>query len=65
VHPCLPRELSKLTLARRCRGAEYRIQIANKSAGGAPRLTVEDKAVEGTLVPWSPAGAVVRVTVEM
>jgi cellobiose phosphorylase len=65
VHPCLPRELAKLTLTRRCRGAEYRVQIANKGAGGAPRLTVDDKALEGTLVPWAPAGAVVQVRVEM
>ena len=65
VHPCLPRELSKVALTRRCRGAEYRIDVVNKAAGGAPRISVDGAALEGDLVPWAPAGAVVQVTVEV
>jgi cellobiose phosphorylase len=65
VHPCLPRELAKVKITRRCRGAEYRIEIANEATGQPPRLVVDGKAVEGTLVPWASAGAVVKVRVEM
>ena len=52
-----------VAITRRCRGAEYRIAIRNRG-GCAPHLTVDGAAIEGTLVPWAPAGVVVNVEVE-
>ncbi len=63
VAPCLPAELRDVTISRKCRGAEYRITVRNGGSGGAPRLAVNGEAIEGTLVPWAPPGAVVTVEV--
>ena len=65
VHPCLPRELQKVSLTRRCRRAEYRITIVNEAKGAAPRLVVGGRAHQGTLVPWASEGAVVEIAVEV
>ena len=65
VHPCLPAALGALTITRRCRGAEYRIAVTNRGAGAAPALRVDGAPIAGTLVPWAPAGSVVRVEVEV
>jgi cellobiose phosphorylase len=63
VHPCLPAEIRQLTVRRKCRGAEYRISMKNQGTGGSPRLAVNGRPIQGTLVPWAPAGAVVTVEV--
>jgi len=63
VQPCLPAELGAVTITRRCRGAEYRIAIANRGAGGPPEVRVDGRRLDGTLVPWAAAGAVVNVEV--
>jgi cellobiose phosphorylase len=65
VHPCLPREIQRLTLTRRCRGAEYRIAVAHKGTGQAPRLVVDGTPLDGTLVPWAKEGALVEIAVEV
>ena len=44
IEPCLPAELTSLSITRRCRGAEYRISVTNSGSGGAPRLTVDGVA---------------------
>jgi cellobiose phosphorylase len=64
VEPCLPAHLGKVEVVRRCRGAEYRVSIVNRASGEPPRLTVDGRQVEGTLVPYAPPGSVVAVRVE-
>ncbi|MGZ4806997.1 MAG: GH36-type glycosyl hydrolase domain-containing protein, partial [Ilumatobacteraceae bacterium] len=65
IEPCLPAELSSLTITRRCRGAEYRISVTNSGSGGRPRLTVDGAAVDGCVLPYAAAGEVVDVAVEI
>ena len=64
IEPCLPDEMGRVEISRTCRGAEYRISIANQG-GGAARLTVDGQPIESTLVPYAPAGSVVEVRVEI
>ena len=61
VHPCLPDQIRQLTITRKCRGAEYRIKVTNRAAGGTPHLVVDGTPIDGTLVPWAPPRAVVTV----
>ena len=63
VEPCLAAELDELHFMRHCRGAEYRVNIANGTGDGSPRLTVDGSAHDGTLVPYAEPGAVVVVDV--
>jgi len=51
-------------VTRKCRGAEYRINVKNSGKCGTPKLTVDGKAISGDLVPYAPAGATVIVDVE-
>jgi cellobiose phosphorylase len=64
VNPCIGGEVPSFTLVRKCRGAEYRISVTNKATGRA-RLIVEGQPIEGTLVPYAPAGRVVRIACEV
>ena len=64
VEPCLPTKTDRVWISRTCRGAEYRISIANHG-GAIPRLTVDGKPVEGTVIPYAPSGSVVEVAVEI
>jgi cellobiose phosphorylase len=63
VEPCLPEELGELHFVRHCRGAEYRINITNRSTGTPPILTVDGRANSGTLVPYAAPGSVVTIDV--
>jgi cellobiose phosphorylase len=63
VCPSLDATLTDVKVTRRCRGALYRIAIRNKGAGH-PRLKVDGKSIEGTLVPYARPGATVEVEVE-
>jgi cellobiose phosphorylase len=65
VHPCLPGALRRVEITRTCRGAEYRISVINRGTGGAPRLVVDGMPIDGTLVPWAPAGSLVTVEVTL
>ena len=62
VEPCLPSELTEVTIVRRCRDAEYRITISN-AADGEPKLVVNGAPIDGSLVPYAPAGSSVDVAV--
>jgi cellobiose phosphorylase len=64
VHPCLPLELKRVTIVRRCRGVEYRIAVTNRRRNGHASLRVDGEPIDGTLVPWAPAGRVVDIEVE-
>jgi cellobiose phosphorylase len=65
VHPCMGGEVGKFTVTRKCRGAEYRINVKNSGKGGAPKLTVDGQAISGDLVPYAKAGATVIVDCEV
>jgi cellobiose phosphorylase len=65
VDPRIGAEVPSFTIVRKCRGAEYRITVANRAAGKPAKLVVDGKPVEGTLVPYAPAGKVVTVTCEV
>jgi cellobiose phosphorylase len=64
IDPCLPGAIEKLEVQRQCRGAEYRIEVTNRKTGKPARLVVDGQPLEGTLVPYAPAGATVTVEVE-
>ncbi|HOC42417.1 MAG TPA: hypothetical protein PKJ99_05285 [Thermoanaerobaculales bacterium] len=61
VSPCIAAEIPHFTVTRRCRGAIYRIRVVNRLEHKVPRLRVNGRPIEGTLVPWAPAGATVEV----
>jgi cellobiose phosphorylase len=65
VNPCIGPEVPRFTVVRKCRGAEYRISVTNRAAGKPAKLVVDGKPVEGTLVPYAPAGTIVTVTCEV
>jgi cellobiose phosphorylase len=65
VHPCMGGEVAKFTVTRKCRGAEYRINVKNSGKGGAPKLTVDGKPIAGDLVPYAKAGATVIIDCEV
>ena len=65
VDPCIGREAGSFTVVRRCRGAEYRIAVKNGGRGKPASLVVDGRRIEGTLVPYAPAGRVVHVACEV
>ena len=65
VQPCLPAEIPEFTVTRKCRGATYVIRVKNSGSGGAAKLKVDGKPVEGQLVPWAPADTTVHVECEV
>ncbi|MCR6492712.1 GH36-type glycosyl hydrolase domain-containing protein [Cellulomonas sp. P24] len=64
VDPCLGPEIPEFTVRRRARGATYVITVRNSGGKGA-RLTVDGTPIEGTIVPYAPAGSTVLVDVEV
>ena len=62
IAPCLPNELPELTVQRMFRGAEYTIHVRQT---GMKSMTVDGKAVEGGIVPLSPAGSRVQVEITL
>jgi cellobiose phosphorylase len=65
VAPCLGAEVPGFTVSRKCRGAEYRITVTNKATGKPAKLVVDGRPIEGTLVPYAPAGKVVAIACEV
>ena len=59
IDPCLPAQLSEVTVTRRFRGSLYRIHIRNLAGDekGRLTLTVDGKPVEGSLIPADAAPA--------
>jgi cellobiose phosphorylase len=64
VSPCIGPEIGTFTVTRRCRGALYRIRVMNAGKGGTPRLLVDGRPIEGTLVPYAAPGSSVDVACE-
>ena len=55
IDPCLPSTAKEYTVKRRFRGALYHIHVVNSNGHqkGVKRISLDGKAVTGTLVPWS------------
>jgi cellobiose phosphorylase len=64
VSPCIGSEIPSFTVTRRCRGAVYVIRVTNTLTNGEPRLKVDGKTIEGTLVPYADTGATVEIDCE-
>ena len=65
VQPCLPAEVPHFSVKRKCRGATYVIKVKNSGSGGAAKLVVDGKAIEGNLVPYATPGVTVHVECEV
>ncbi len=66
VDPQIGPDVPSFTVTRVARGATYVITVANSGTPGARgRLVVDGTAVDGTLVPYAPAGATVHVDVTL
>jgi cellobiose phosphorylase len=64
VSPCIGAEIPSFTVTRRCRGATYVIKVTNSLAHDEPKLVVNGKPIEGTLVPYADGSATVEVECE-
>jgi cellobiose phosphorylase len=60
VDPCLGPEIPEFTVRRTIRGATYVITVANGGGKGA-HLVVDGTPIDGSLVPYAPAGSTVEV----
>jgi cellobiose phosphorylase len=63
VSPCMDRSVPSFLVQRKCRGATYEIFVKNTGTG-RPRLRVDGRPIDGTVVPYAPAGSTVRVECE-
>ncbi len=65
VDPCLPEELSELTVTRRFRGSEYDIHIVNRAGSekGKISLSVDGEKIDGCVIPTDADGNRHRVEV--
>ena len=63
IDPCLPTTAQDYTVCRRFRDAQYTITIhPNGSQKGVKRIVLDGSPVEGSLVPYTPGGHTVEVT---
>jgi cellobiose phosphorylase len=63
IDPCLPSAWNGFEVVRRFRNASYRIRVSKPTGigGRVSSLVVDDRPIEGNLVPPAPVGADVRV----
>ncbi|MGC3994505.1 MAG: hypothetical protein QM779_10425 [Propionicimonas sp.] len=62
VDPQLGPDVPSFTVTRKLRGATYVVEVTNSGAPGSrASLVVDGAPVEGNLVPYAPAGSVVRI----
>jgi len=63
IDPCLPAELNDVTITRKFRGSTYHIHIRNLSGDekGKLTLTVDGKAIDGSIIPADSSPAVHEV----
>ena len=61
VNPVLPAELKEYEVTRRYRGAVYKIHVENRG-GKSVKLTVNGKALAGSVIPVFPEGEKIAVT---
>jgi cellobiose phosphorylase len=60
VKPCMDPSVQTFVVQRKCRGATYEIHVKNRATGQV-RLRVDGRPIDGTVVPYAPAGTTVRV----
>ena len=67
VDPCVPADMKGFTVSREFRGARYNIVVENPGGvqKGVKSVTLDGKALDGTLLPLGTAGDVFEVTVLM
>src|SRR4026207_204135 len=58
VKPGVPRDLGRVTVVRRRRGATYRTVVEDSGSGRAS-LVVDGKPIDGTIVPYAAPGTTV------
>lgn len=64
VDPCLPSDIKELTITRKFRGVEYKINVKNKNTGKT-RLSVDGKEIEGITVPLAKDAKAVEINCEI
>jgi cellobiose phosphorylase len=64
VRPCMDPKVGSYRVTRKVRGATYQIRVDN-AGGTEPTLTVDGVRIDGDVVPYAPAGAVVDVHCEI
>ncbi|TAJ14513.1 glycosyl transferase [Marinilabiliaceae bacterium JC017] len=66
IDPCVPQALGDYTIQRQFRGVIYNINvIAGPKGNGVKRLLLDDKEIEGNVLPVSNPGQVHQVVVEL
>ena len=63
IDPCLPSTAREYTVCRRFRGADYTIHVLNPQgvAKGVKTITLDGKAIEGNVIPFSEGNHQVEV----
>ncbi|WP_346858762.1 GH36-type glycosyl hydrolase domain-containing protein [uncultured Draconibacterium sp.] len=66
IDPCIPHDWKTYKISRKFRGATYKIEVINPNASskGVKQITLDDKPVEGNVLPIMPEGTY-TVKVEM
>lgn len=64
VDPCLPSDIKELTITRKFRGVEYKINVKNKNTGKT-LLSVNGKEIEGITVPLAKDTKTVEINCEI
>lgn len=65
VGPVIPTAWPGFSATRKFRGATYHIRVERKGQGNLPKLKVNQKAIEGNIVPIASSGQIVEVFVEL
>lgn len=67
VEPCIPADWDGFTVTRKFRGATYEIEVKNPNGvmKGVKSMKINNKNVDGNLIPLMPAGGVYKVEVLM
>jgi cellobiose phosphorylase len=58
IDPCIPAEWQQVRIVRRFRGATFEISIHNpdKKTGGVREIFIDDKKIQGNLIPPQKTG---------
>ena len=65
IQPCIGKDVPSFSITRKCRGAEYKINIKNSGGAGTAKLKVDGKPITGNLVPYAVAGSTVVIDCEV
>ncbi|MEP7285355.1 MAG: glycosyl transferase [Chloroflexota bacterium] len=64
VKPCLSTEITGFSVVRKCRGAEYRITVTNRTGGRTVKLKVNGQPIEGVIIPYANPGEILNIECE-